>query len=299
MQLKNFPKIEYLSAIELVKREGTHSRLNFTAAIAESGGDDQFLDRVGKNIALMLDERTTIFHGRVESVEVERGFSALRVHVKCVSLSIATDEKPKTRIFCNPDKTIADVLDKSKLKLESCGLRLANEVSAQKCERVLLQNQETNFEFIARLAKNFNSRLWVLDTMSEPEIFLSKCVETSARQIKINRQLTVRRARSEGRAKMFLSSHAYFELGSVVTVETESKDATQYVIVELRAELSKESCVFAYELDELKPNPPIENIAPNLEKTVRLHAVVKNVDDPKHLGRIQVQFDDAFIKKAA
>ena len=295
MQIKNFAKIEYLTAIELIKHEGRHSRLNFTASISIDN-DESFLGCVGSTLSLMLDERTTIFYGRVESVEVERAVGAARVHASCVSLSSATDEQPKTRIFHNPDKKISDVLDKSRLKLESCGLRLDNEIASKPYTGVLLQNGETNFSFITRLANNINSRFWVIDTMSKPEIFFAPCVNESARKLTSKQVLSIKRAKCGDRSRVTLKTGAYFELGSVVTVETEARDMTEYVIVGLRAELDKESDIFTYELDERKPAPPLENKAPVPAKTVKLHAKVKSVKDPKNLGRIQVTFDDEFIE---
>ncbi len=295
MQIKNFAELEYLTRFELIKHESQHSRLNFVASVAV-GGEGNFFARVGEIISVSLDDGVTIFCGRVEAIELERAFNALRVHASCVSLSIETDEQLKTRIFHNPDKKISDVLEQSRLKLENCGLKLSDEISSKKYEGVLLQNQETNFNFIARLARALNSRLWIIDTMTKAEIRLDKRVGNSPRKIGAERLIYIRQGKRGGRRTMTVRTEDYFDLGAVVTVETDSRDMTQYVIVGLRAELTDERYLFEYELDELEAPPAVETNAPTLAKTIKLHATVKSVDDPEHRGRVQVVFDDKFIE---
>ena len=138
MQIKNFAKFEYLTAFELIKHEGDHSRLKFSASISEDL-EEACLSCEGRIISVTF-QNMPIFYGRVESVEVEHNYSRARVHVSCVSLSIITDEISKSRIFHNPEKKLSDVLDKSRLKLESCSLNLSSRLSSKKYEPVILQN---------------------------------------------------------------------------------------------------------------------------------------------------------------
>ena len=291
MQIKNFAKLEYITAFELVKHECRHSHLNFTASVVE-GGEGNFFACVGKIISVALDNGMPIFYGRVETVEIEKAFNAMRVHVSCVSLSIATDEQTKTRIFHAPDKNISDVLNQSRLALEQCGLKVSNELGAKKYDGAVLQNQETNFKFIARLAKALNSRVWVVDTMSKAEICLDKCLSSAPRKIAAKQLINIR----HGRSTMTVRTEDYFDLGLTVTVETTTRDVTEYVIVGLRADFENERYIFTYELEEKEPAPAVKTKEPTLAKAMKLHATVKSVDDPKHLGRIQVQFDDEFIE---
>ena len=78
--------------------------------------------------------------------------------MSCVSLSIKTDEEEKTRIFHNPEKNFSDVLNTSRLSLKSAELKLSEKISSLKNSSVILQNQETNFQFVLRLAKNLGER---------------------------------------------------------------------------------------------------------------------------------------------
>ena len=292
MQIKNFAKIEYLTAFELTKHEGEHSRLNFSASIAE-GAAEICLSCLGKTISIATDDNAPIFFGRVESVEVKDLFDAARVNVSCVSLSILADEDFRTRIFHNPDKKISDVLNDSRLSLETCGLKISGDFAGLKYSPVVLQNQETNFQFLARLASNFGRRLWIIDTKQPADFLIDSCVEKYVRKIDKCQILSMRRAKIGKQVAFYLTTKNFLTLGQVVNVEG---DTREFVITGLNVRFEHETYIYSYELVENKLAPPEIPDAPFLEKTVRLHAKVKNAKDPANLGRIQVSFDDKFLE---
>lgn len=292
MQIKNFAKIEYLIEFELAKHEGSHSRLNFSASILDSAAEI-FFACTGKEISVTTDDNEPIFFGRVETVEVENNFGASRVYVSCVSLSIKTDEEKKTRIFHNPEKKFSDVLNTSRLSLESAELKLSKKISSLKNSSVILQNQETNFQFLLRLAKNLGERFWILDTMQQTNFFIDSCVNKSARKFEREKILSMRHAKIGKQFKISIKSQKFFDLGQVVTMEN---DSTEFVIVGLKIRLEHESYFFYYELEEKNISQKNFSDAPILEKTFKLHAKIKNVKDPKNLGRVQVIFDDKFVE---
>ena len=292
MQIKNFAKIEFLKTFELIKRVGEHSRLNFSASIVETAADN-CLESTGKIISVTTDDNMPLFFGRVESVEVENFFGSSEINVSCVSLSILSDENFKTRIFHNPDKKISDVLSNSRLALESCNLKLSADVADLKYPNVILQNKETNFQFISRLAKSIGQNFFVVDTIQPTDIILDSCTKKSAREIKRKQIISERRVKVGKSFKSFLKTDKFFDLGQVVTVEGNSKE---FVIIGVKISLEHEIYVYRYELAENKMSPPKISDAPISAKTVKLHAKVKNTNDPKNLGRIQVNFDDNFIE---
>lgn len=292
MQIKNFAQIECITEFELTKREGEHSRLNFAASIID-GAADKFLACTGKNISVTTDDNAPIFFGRVESVEVENLIGAARIFVNCVSNSITADEETKTRIFHNPDKKISDVLNTARLSLQNANLKLSEDFSALKYLPVILQNQETNFQFIARIAKNFGRRFWILDTMEQANFFIDNCVNKSARKISAAQIVSLRRSKFGKHYKFFVKSQNFLDVGQSVTIEN---NTGEFVITGLKVLLEHESYFFYYELEELKLEPPKISDAPILAKTFKLHGKVKSTKDPKNLGRIQVTFDDKFVE---
>ena len=292
MLIKNFAKTEFLTAFALTKHAGEHSRLNFSASIVESAAES-CLGCTGKIISVTTDDNVPIFFGRVESVEVESSFRSSEVHVSCVSLSVLSDEKPKTRIFHDPDKKISDVLSDSRLALESCNLKLSADFAAFKYPRVILQNAETNFNFISRLAVSLAQKFWVIDTIQPTKIIVDSCTNKSAREIKRDQIISERRAKIGRHFKSFVKLKKFFDLGQIVSVEGLTKD---FVVVGVKIFLEHEAYFFLYELEEHAPSPPKISDAPLFAKTTKLHAKVKRTDDPKNLGRIQVTFDNKFLE---
>ncbi len=291
MQIKNFAAIEYVTEFELTKHAGEHSRLNFVASISD-GAADKFLAFTGKNISVTTEDNAPIFFGRVESVEVENCVGAARVFAACVSLSILEDEEIKTRIFHNPDKKFSDVLNPARLSLKS-NLKVATDFSNLKYSPVILQNQETNFEFMARLAKNFGQRFWILDTLEQANFFIDSSVNKSARKISAAKIVSIRKKKVGNQFKFFVKSQHFFDIGQIVTLEN---TVGEFVIVGLKISLENEAYFFYYELEENKSAALQIPAAPFLEKTLKLHGKVKSTKDPKNLGRIQVTFDDKFVE---
>ena len=231
IQIKNFAKLQHLVEFKLIKHAGEHSRLNFTASIAD---DDEASCPAcaGKKISAVTSDGIPIFFGRVESVEVERTVGSLHVKAACISLSVQTDEKKFSRIFHNPDKKISDVLSKSRLALEESNLILSENFAEKKYPQVLLQNQETNFNFIKRLADEFGVRLWVTDTSATSTIKIDDCLARGVRSIAPSRILSIRRVKTAELEKIFFASKSCFEFGSVVRFESKSL-AGEFVIVGL------------------------------------------------------------------
>ena len=292
MQIKNFAKIEFFTAFELTKHADNHSYLNFSASIVENA-EESCLACTGKIISVTTEDNLPIFFGRVESVEIETAFSSSEVHVSCVSLSILSDENPKTRIFHNPDKNFSDILSNSRLSLESCNLKLSANLSMLKCPCVVLQNAETNFQFISRLVRNTNQRFWVVDTIQLTDIIVDSCTNKSVREIKRDQIISERRIKIGKQFKSFVKLQKFFDLGQIVKIEGLTKD---FVVVGVKISLEHKTYFFYYELEENMPLPPKISDMPIFAKTMKLHATVKSANDPKNFGRIQVTFDDKFIE---
>lgn len=290
MQIKNFAQIEFLAEFELTKRVGEHSRLIFSAAVSENVAENAFA-YVGKNISVATDDGIPIFFGRVETLELENSFGASRLKVSCVSLSILDDETPKSRIFHNPVQKISDVLNTKRLDLKN-RLKISDGNASKVYPHVILQNQETNFQFIKRLAKTFGLRLWLVDTMQPSSFLVDSCVHNNPRKITSSQIISLRRI-NDGRQKFFLKTKVNLPLGQVVNLEG---FAAQLVTTAVTITLEHGVFNCFCELEDLNVPTPKFADAPILSKTVKLHATVKNIKDPENCGRIQVTFDDKFLE---
>ena len=144
-----------------------------------------------------------------------------------------------------------------------------------------------------RLAKNFGERFWFLDTMQQANFLIDSCLNNSVRKIEQNKILSMRHSKIGKQVKISIKSQKLFDLGQVVTIEG---NAVEFVIVGLKIRLEHESYFFYYELEELKIAPKKISDTPILAKSFKFHAKIKNVKDPKNLGRVQVTFDDKFVE---
>lgn len=298
MEIRNFPQVQYIKELELTKKEGSHSWLRFSASILDSQ-EKACLDCTGSVISLLLDAKNSVFVGRVEDVAVERSFSAVQIHVTAVSLSITADEKECTRIFHNPQKKLSDVLNEQKLGWLKGSIRLDKTLSALVYEPVILQQGETAFAFLQRMSKLTGARLWVADTMTEKsEILLSGCFGTTKRKLHKENIYYMCHKKSGKLSEYLVRTNVYLEIGTAVEIEDDMV-SPELVIAEVRVYLENEVICYEYKLIEKKISGysiPATGDLPEQEPIRLLGGKVTNNNDPKNLGRIQVEFDDKFIE---
>lgn len=285
MNVRGLGDENFFDEFSVSKAAGRHSVCKFTQRL-----DDEKLsayqNSVGKTIGVALDGGRKIFFGEVTEVVIDQTFSGGRVEVTAVSSSLKTDEVPATRIFQSPTKTFGDVLNAARLKLKDCSIELDGKLSATACREVILQDNETAFEFVNRLAARQGQRVWIRDTWQ------GKCtLKVSARaddtpekisnadiiRLKVGRRGKLRTAE--------LVATKYVELGRVVTVGTVPE---KFLIVGLEVFLERGVDRIRYELEEFADAEPARLQA---DTPVKLKARVVDVNDAKHFGRLRVQFE--------
>lgn len=296
LKINGFAEFNHILTFELVKQVGKHSVCTFTLSVHEDQAD-ACLASSGKTISIS-DSKGPIFYGRVKKVTSELSFGASSVNVEAVSLSILTDEKEKSRIFHNPEKKWKDILAHDRLSLEKCGLRLSSQIAKLPCKAVILQNRETDFAFIRRMAAMIGSFVWIIDTMEEPEICLDTSIGKQKRTLDEKSIISCSQTRENDAESWHVVAKNHVPLGSMVTIKAGSKRSGDLVVTALRIWKEHEFWHYAYDLEpvpeEAKATP--DDTAPFFAKIAKLHATVAKVDDPENLGRIQVKFDDKYIE---
>ena len=284
MKVRGLGDENFFDEFSVSKAAGRHSVCKFTQRL-----DDEKLsayqNSVGKTIGVALDGGRKIFFGEVTEVVIDQTFSGNRVEVTAVSSSLKVDEVPATRIFQSPTKTFGDVLNAKRLHVD-CSIELDGKLSATPCPEVILQDNETAFEFVNRLAARLGQRVWIRDTWQ------GKCtLKVSARaddtpekisnddiiRLKVGRRGKLRTAE--------LVARKYVELGRVVTVGTVPE---KFLIVGLEVFLERGVDRIRYELEEFADAEPARL---QTEPPVKLKARVVDVNDAKHFGRLRVQFE--------
>ncbi|SFR92340.1 hypothetical protein [Anaeromicropila populeti] len=109
----------------------------------------------------------TIFYGIVQNVDVEEENGFLAVKITAITASCNLDGPKKSRSFQNVSMTYADVVRKV-IKETSGALVLCSIGADREIGKPLIQYQETDWEFIKRLASHFRSSVIPETTMCKP-----------------------------------------------------------------------------------------------------------------------------------
>ena len=293
MQVKGFERVLYFSSIKLVQERNEHSYCSFTAAINEE--PINYLSKVGHLVSVTLDDERPVFYGLVDRVEVEKTYGSTFLNVALISCTQRLDTEEKTRIFQNPHKRLGEVLSASRLRLTNCELELAEDLRKQIYEKVIVQDKETDFQFIKRMAAYQQQSVW-LKKMTEKGIVLSiaKQATKDKNTLKNEDIIAYTCINTKQGMRLELRVSRYLPLGSTVTIETDSKE---YLIVKSVFEQLHNKDEFVYILEEkVKTKINNENEQSYLEKSLILQARVTSVADPLHQGKIQVEFIDKYIE---
>ena len=294
MRVSGFEKILYFTKFNLEKKCNSHSSCIFCCAIAIEE-EKIFLDHAGKEVQIFWDEEDKsicIFNGRIENVKVNKSLHSADIEVFARSFSVIEDESIYTRIWQNPSKKFGDVLSKSRLELKNCDLRLSNNLIAIQYSNPILQNQESNFSFIRRIAEYVKIPLWIDDTKSGRGVFiLSESLSDTVYNVNDDEILRYSAAKDQsGKNSITLTLKKYLPFGSKLKL---SQESGEYVIHSLTIHFQHETYEFCYELESYSSwKYEVESI-PHIEKTVYLKGIVTENKDPKNLGRIQVSFKES------
>lgn len=287
----------YIEAYNLVKKCGEHSVFNCSMAI-DIVNKDKYFNIVGKNITVVCysdNIEYCLFKGIVREVSVGSDLHRNMAEITAMSTSVQEDEISYCRIFQAKDNKYSDILAENKLEIKNCKLVLS-ELAGKKYEKIALQNKETNFVFIKRLAEEAGVRLWVDDTTVPANICLKNELIKGCTEIKLDEILSLKKQRinnnSENIKVEIVVLERYINFGRVVKIEGNS---SEYVISSMKAYSSHGIDRFEYSLEEKEYkkiciSKEDDNIAINFT------AKVKRNDDPDKKGRLQVEFTNKDLK---
>ena len=302
MNIMGFEGVVRILSFELKKKRDAHSLCTFSAIIRENE-EAKYYALTGKMLCVQQDNGVPIFFGNIQEIGIEKTYHSCTLHIAAVSQSILIDQEQKTRIFQNPAKTYGDILSSARLSLKRCDLRLSEEVKKQPYALIALQNQETNFSFIRRMANLAENHVWVIDTIAEhPMVKVSSCLHPAENILSEEDILSYRLTYTTVGKRVSIRLKKYIELGRVVKL---GQHREMYLIIALEVHHLKGQDEFTYELEEFSltragqsaPDKLAGNAAfPPLERPLRFKAKVINVADPQKTGQIQVHFIDRFLE---
>ncbi len=293
MVIEGFEKIFYLREFFIRKNCNEHAVCEFKAEI---GLEDwqKYFERAEKplKVACEIEGKTQIiFSGKVDEVKLTKTLHSAAVEVRAISLSVFEDETRHVRIWQNPAKSFGDIISAQRLALKSCNLELDAKIQALKYPAPVIQNQETNFEFMRRLASYAEIPLWLDDTANL--IKLAETLSATVEKISAKEIIYYTASRNRGSRKISVTLKKYIALGTPIKIATDSAD---YVVEGVDIVKAHEDYQFHYRLAERKNWTPPQNLWTHNEKTIKLTGKVISADDPENRGRIQVSFAGAGVE---
>lgn len=113
----------------------------------------------------------SLYCGLIDDISIERTGDIFRAIVKTVTSSIKLDREQKMRSFQNGEMTYRDIFEKVIKDYQNAQIIWCLDED-KKIGRPIIQYNETDWEFIIRLASHFNSGIWVDETQEEIKLYI-------------------------------------------------------------------------------------------------------------------------------
>ena len=304
MIIRGLEEIEIVQSFCLIKEKNKHSICKITGIITEVEHNN-FDSKIGKKVDILYDaaeDKTVntlvVFHGLIQEFVVEKTFSFTKISVTASSYSVLVDQSPRMRIFQNPGKNVGDILNNNQLALQECELIISPELAKLPVPEIVIQNFETDFAFVNRLAAKYGYSVWMQDTLKD-KIRIAKDTGTVSNLSEQRDVIAYRQVMGQNRNRLNIRANKYLELGRILRIDN---NLQEYIISKMEIRLVNEAYEFWYELDVKEKDSTkvqIENLyaetgsSPfynNSCEVLKLKARVTNVKDPDNMGRIQVEF---------
>ena len=286
IKINGFEK-ENIINFEITKKVNSHSECSFEFIISDDY--EKYLGMVNKDI-IINNEDDYIFCGYIDKVTAEPNTSRRGIFIKihAFSYSKRIDLETKKRIFQNPDKDLKGIYDYIKSKSKS---EIAFD-GDNKNSQPILQNNETDFAFILRLAQRYGYQLFVDDCdvkNKNARLRIEKHSDNSALKLKENPEKLHYSISCDNSSKKdfarFTLNETYLNLGQIIEIS-----GVKRYVAEIKIKLDNHNLYkYHYVLYDLESLYEFEQITE--KQPVSLKAIVIDNNDTENKGRIKVKFD--------
>lgn len=260
-----------------------HHTLNIEALINEENAEVYLEESVeGKDVSLFIDGKV-IYVGKIIKLEIHYKGQAAVLRLKAISYSYDLDIKKHKQAFLNLQSTYEDVIGNVLSKYSNTDF--SDNITNGKCIRdLLVQYEETDFEFIKRLATHFETVL-VVDSVTNKSRFHFG-VDPINMEVELKSDFRAVKTRLDDFAKIKciskeelfeqnfigwqVEANQYLPLGSQLIYEGQKVVVAKVEIKQVKGEF-----IYIYELKFLKGIKTIYQINPRL-KGISLEGIVKN-----------------------
>ena len=283
MVLYGFETYGIIKKVHITKKQGSHTIANVEIYV----DDDKKLLMLNKHIGQITrleDEKQIYLVGRITNISGSVSYNNNLINIEIISNSLQIDKEPKFRVYQSPDKTFNQVIDKISTNNFIIQI-LENEIKNKKISNVLLQNNETDFQFLKKVAELAECKLFICDTNKNKALInIGKCINKTPKIINLESIKQINFSMNEEKITVDFLIKEYFDIGQTVTIEGYDYIIDEVQIIEENKEIS-----FYYVASEETFNKYSNN---DMEiASIGLGKIVNN-EDPDCLGRIQVELQD-------
>ena len=269
-----------------IEREiNKHSICKFEAYIDEKNLNQSFKNLNKKvQVSSIKDEvEEKIFFGVVKSIESLQNFHDSRIEVEIISTSFLESIEKKERVFQNQEKNNQNIFEC--LKMKDLTVDIVDEnIKNEKLDVPIFQIEESNFDFIKRVAMSYGSYL-VVDDISNANIKIKLGVSQQKKYDLNNEKYKIKSIKKDISAESItVALEKKLLIGDILIF-----DGIEYTIES--SILEYKSGVLLYKYDAKKQDKQEKNrfkILGNKE----YECEVSDNKDPESKGRIKVKFKE-------
>ena len=273
-----------ITETEVIKECGNHARTLITVIPDDMRNIDSMLSfaKIGENVEVSLDD-SLIMCGTVYDISGAIKYTGAAVRLEVVSDSSEADTTKASRIYQSTKKNIQTIFDK--LSNDRYKITFKGDTSSKLIEDIVIQNNETDFEFVSRIAAYFDLKVFVCsDERGICNIIVSDALSNMIR-LDEKKILAFSAEFDQYHEILDIEYSDYIELGTQVTL-----NGNNYVVVRVRAIRKDDNDRFFYRMENQKIAQNTNSHSTNLISVGK--AKVTDNRDPENLGRIQVDFLD-------
>ena len=245
-------------------------------------GDNQWNevgDLMDKTITISDSDTDFKINCFITKVSVDDIYSGAVFHIYAISQSLKKfDEERHRRIFQSPKKSFKDVFSKA----GNLPVKLDDDLADKKFDDIVIQDDETDFEFAKRIANENNMFLFVDYSSNSPGMHIRKRLDGSSKLEDSDiRHLNFG---TEGKVSFIaFDSYKYFAFGSEIKYLNKS-----FVIISQKITCFTNTPHYEYSAVEKKE---IENSKTDFSAFTG-RAVIKSNNDKEKLGRVQLEYTE-------
>ena len=278
--------------LTITKKFNWHSVCYFRLNINDTP-KEYFEDKLGQK--LIVEDGECLFYGEITDISTISFFTHTEIAIKAFSSSLHLDIKPQKRIFQNPDKTINSITNYIK---RDGRFEVICKID-EKLVSPILQCEETDFEFIIRMAHACGKQVLINDNqkLATPELVIMNfssepLVEIDQEPEQFPCHTTYLSSPDGKRDRIEIIEvtlkELYINLGQQVRINGKILYAAE-VNIFLEKGILKCRYLF-YQLNKM----PLWD-CPSLPEYVSLKAITEDNNDIESKGRIKVRFTCDYI----